>query len=451
MVLTEGLWENCRDASEQDLICQRFGTLSSAMMTLFQILYTGILWGPVWDALQDDPHSAWLRFVFLLFVSFSLIVVANVGASFLYTLQQHAGEKERDTLIQNEIESKEEFLRSMASVFQDVDQNGNGAISWTEFQLALEDERMLAFLASLGLEICDAIGLFQVLDSDSTGSVEQMEFLLGCLRLRGGAKTMDLVRIQMEQEWAHSALQGVTATLAQLQHAVSKLRVGQAISVQIDDDDFLCASESKQPFAQPNPSTQPSLVTPTRRYRTQLQAQERALTLQELNRVAETTEWARTEGWIANGKPIHPDEVNLYHFNYHHILPQTAPAHGIVLKADLDDVSRRVAPGAEILQFVAGAPTASGEILRVEAGVGPVNLFVKLIKGRFTTNAANGSLQVGGQPLTALAVTCEGSCSYKELLSSTARLPMWYCRRLSLQLQSAGEAGKATLIKNRNA
>lgn len=34
---------------------------------------------------------------------------------------------------------------------EDFDQNSNGAISWTEFQLALEDERMLAFLASMGL------------------------------------------------------------------------------------------------------------------------------------------------------------------------------------------------------------------------------------------------------------------------------------------------------------
>ena len=34
-------------------------------------------------------------------------------------------------------------------MFQEFDQNGNGAISWTEFQIALEDQRMHAFLSSM--------------------------------------------------------------------------------------------------------------------------------------------------------------------------------------------------------------------------------------------------------------------------------------------------------------
>ena len=143
----------------------------------------------------------------------NLLLYSSCNSSKLL-LRQLARSKERDTLIQNEIESKEEFLRSMAMVFQDFDQNGNGAISWTdscpqllclaftylyewcafhdvswvwacpaseindkntlvnwqlsitrpreldslmvrisnskEFELALEDERMLAFLASMG-------------------------------------------------------------------------------------------------------------------------------------------------------------------------------------------------------------------------------------------------------------------------------------------------------------
>lgn len=93
----------------------------------------------------------------------------------------------------------------MNVVFREFDQNGNGAISWTEFQIALEDQRMHAFLSSLDLDISDAIGLFSVLDSDGTGAIEHSEFLLGCLRLRGGAKAVDMVRVQMEQEWMHQA------------------------------------------------------------------------------------------------------------------------------------------------------------------------------------------------------------------------------------------------------
>ena len=79
----------------------------------------------------------------------------------------------------------------MNHVFQEIDQNGNGAISWVEFQLALNDPRMHAFLASLHLDVGDAVGLFQVFDSDSKGSIEHSEFLVGCLR---GAKAVEMVR-----------------------------------------------------------------------------------------------------------------------------------------------------------------------------------------------------------------------------------------------------------------
>ena len=33
-----------------------------------------------------------------------------------------------------------------------------------------------------------------------TNAIEESDFLLGCLRMRGGASGVDMVRIQMEQE-----------------------------------------------------------------------------------------------------------------------------------------------------------------------------------------------------------------------------------------------------------
>ena len=80
---------------------------------------------------------------------------------------------------------------------KDFDQNGNGAISWAEFQLALADERMHAFLNALELDMSDAVKIFQILASEKTGAIEESDFLLGCLRLRGGATAVDMVRMQM--------------------------------------------------------------------------------------------------------------------------------------------------------------------------------------------------------------------------------------------------------------
>ena len=149
-----------------------------------------------------------------------------------------------------------------------------------------------------------------------------------------------------------------------------------------------------------------------------------------------------------SGKLLQPHEVNLYHFNYDHILPQTAPDDGIELKglkgtADLGD---------EIWQGSYNRPGALGIILRAtydvpRAANSPVlhpfssvnaslsaedrglKLLVKIQKGRFTVSGVDGSVKTQradhGLPKEVVA---EGSISYKELLSPLQRLAAWYCR-----------------------
>ena len=58
---------------------------------------------------------------------------------------------------------------------------------------------MHAFLNALELDMSDAVKVFQILASEKTGAIEESDFLLGCLRLRGGATAVDMVRMQMEQ------------------------------------------------------------------------------------------------------------------------------------------------------------------------------------------------------------------------------------------------------------
>ena len=123
----------------------------------------------------------------------------NTITSFICSLQSTVSKRERDVLIDNEIDYNERLVRQLYTIFKDFDQNGNGAISWAEFQLALDDERMHAFLNALELDMSDAVKVFQILASEKTGAIEESDFLLGCLRLRGGATAVDMVRMQMEQ------------------------------------------------------------------------------------------------------------------------------------------------------------------------------------------------------------------------------------------------------------
>lgn len=203
LLLTEGIWADCPNENTP-LLCDRFRDVLSTMMTLYQIQYMGLLWGDLWD---ETDYAAWyFRYCFLGFIGFSLMIMVNTITSFICSLQSTVNKRERELLIDNTIEYNERLVRQLYAIFRDFDQNGNGSVSWAEFQLALEDERMHAFLGSLDLDMSDAVKVFQILASEQTGAIEESDFLLGVLRLRGGATAVDMVQMQMQQEWSHAAL-----------------------------------------------------------------------------------------------------------------------------------------------------------------------------------------------------------------------------------------------------
>ena len=62
----------------------------------------------------------------------------------------------------------------------------------------------------MGLDPAEATGLFHLLDIESEGSVSINRFVMGCLRIRGGAKAVDVLTLLYENKrlttsWTNAA------------------------------------------------------------------------------------------------------------------------------------------------------------------------------------------------------------------------------------------------------
>ena len=84
--------------------------------------------------------------------------------------------------------------------FFESDINGDGTITIEEFQTHLKDPKVRAHLASVGLAVHEALGLFKLLDVDHSGGIAIEEFVVGCMRLKGGAKSIDLATLMYENK-----------------------------------------------------------------------------------------------------------------------------------------------------------------------------------------------------------------------------------------------------------
>jgi len=59
----------------------------------------------------------------------------------------------------------------------------------------------------MGLDIDQVRTLLTLLDRDQNGEVDIEEFITGCLRLKGGAKSLDMAILQYQVEWVVNSVE----------------------------------------------------------------------------------------------------------------------------------------------------------------------------------------------------------------------------------------------------
>jgi len=76
-----------------------------------------------------------------------------------------------------------------------LDTHRLGFISASEFHSAVQNPRIQAFLETLNLESYNDKTLFHLLDMDGSGFIDADQFVCGCARLKGHARSIDLAKV----------------------------------------------------------------------------------------------------------------------------------------------------------------------------------------------------------------------------------------------------------------
>merc|ERR1712113_763807 len=77
---------------------------------------------------------------------------------------------------------------------------GSGQLTQEELQQHLDSPIVRARLAAIDMEVYEARGLFGLLDLSENGCISIDEFVIGCMRLKGGAKQIDLATLMCENK-----------------------------------------------------------------------------------------------------------------------------------------------------------------------------------------------------------------------------------------------------------
>merc|ERR1712216_171688 len=84
-----------------------------------------------------------------------------------------------------------------------MEKDSDGRVAVEEFSRHLADKKMKAFAASLDVEPYDVLQFFTALSSSGQSGFDLETFVVGCIKLRGYAKSIDLMHLFMAQEKIH--------------------------------------------------------------------------------------------------------------------------------------------------------------------------------------------------------------------------------------------------------
>jgi len=169
-----------------------YGTPTMAFWSVFELTFSGGWPNYVRPLVEEvSPGYAVFFAIYIYIVVFSMFRI--ITALFLKDALAVAA-ADTESMIADKIATNEKTAQALLDFFVAADSSGDGCLTWGEFEDALQSEHVEAYLANLELDVTQSRRLFEMLD-DGDQKVSAEEFVRGALRLRGTARSQDVVEV----------------------------------------------------------------------------------------------------------------------------------------------------------------------------------------------------------------------------------------------------------------
>ena len=217
----------------------RFADLERSMQTLFQSISNGVTWGDVADKMY---RLSWIwGYLYVVYVAFSVFcvlnvmtgvhlklvqqfftfIVFNVGHVCFFStddllIERHLGdcrfcqsaiesaERDQELQVQSIVTSKQQQIDMFMSMFESLQKDrgevATGNITYLEFEELFNEPHIKSFFQSLDVETHDAWTLFKLMDTSGNGDLDATEFVEGCMRLKGPARSIDVSLLMQDNK-----------------------------------------------------------------------------------------------------------------------------------------------------------------------------------------------------------------------------------------------------------
>jgi len=196
-----------------------FGSFTTATETIYEVTLAN--WGPPCRLLMNNVNEWWGLFFIIYKLCVGFAVVQVVISVFIQQTFKVASRDEELMIRERKTESQA-YSAHLEKLFAKLDASGDGLISRDEFNMVLQDDRILTWFAALEVDFKEVAGLFDLLD-DGDGEISHEEFIIGVMACKGSAKGTDMLAVSRDVKVNRKLLKSLEAKMDGLlaaQHAL---------------------------------------------------------------------------------------------------------------------------------------------------------------------------------------------------------------------------------------
>lgn len=182
-----------------------FGTITRATFSLFELTLAN--WPPIIRVLSENVSEVFmlLGVMHKLTVGFAFVGVVN-GVFMQETFK--VAKTDNRNMVRQKQRDMETHFQKMKMFFNQSDVSGDGMINFEEFVNVVSQQEAQLWLSAMELDEKDHRLLFSLLDNGD-GQIELDELVKGVGRLKGAAKSIDVIRIMRELESMQQTLKQI--------------------------------------------------------------------------------------------------------------------------------------------------------------------------------------------------------------------------------------------------
>lgn len=174
-----------------------FSSLPMAILTLYMSITGGVDWWDVAKVMMDV--GVLYGVLFAVYVAIMFFALLNIVTGIFVNDAIEMTQLDREVVMKFEQAKRKQTMQSLKGVFEQLT-CGSGTVTKKDFIASFEKPEIAGLLTYLGVEVSDSVGLFDALDVDGSKGLDLEEFVMGCMQLRGQAKTVDMVTLMRDNK-----------------------------------------------------------------------------------------------------------------------------------------------------------------------------------------------------------------------------------------------------------